>query len=170
MSDWRVIDWLSGYEISRTGELRRVNVRQKVTGSLVRGHVVKGYRVFRLPNGKGGIRYLLAHRLVCEAFNGPPNVLHREVAHFDGNRLNNNAENLRWVSPAENAADRTMHGTQAGENHPRSRLAWTTVRDIRRNYAGRRGEISALARQHGLHRESMRQIIRGETWKERASV
>lgn len=170
MSDWRSLIWLSGYEISEGGDLRRVNVRQKRPGSLVCGYLVNGYRLYRITDGAGGVLNLLAHRLVCEAFHGPPNPLHREVVHYDGVRSHNHYSNLRWVSPVENAADRTRHGTQAGENHSRAVLDWATVRCIREHYSGKRGEISALARKHGLTREGMRAVIRGHTWKEREAV
>jgi len=43
------------------------------------------------------------HRLVCQAFHGePPPGYHAD--HVDNNTMNNNAENLQWLSPAENNA------------------------------------------------------------------
>lgn len=165
--EWRTLDWLPGYSISEHGNLRRDAVRQKRAGSFVHGYLVKGYRLYRITDGNGGSRYLLAHRLVCEAWHGKPNALHREAAHWDGSRTNNHYSNLRWASPVENNADRRRHGTQAGELHSRTSLTWDTVRRIRRTYSGKWGEISALARQHGVHRETMRLILNGGTWKER---
>ena len=45
----------------------------------------------------------LVHRLVCRAFHGKsPSTEHREVDHIDGDPSNNRAENLRWVTHAEN--------------------------------------------------------------------
>ncbi len=167
--EWRALNWLVGYEISESGLLRRVSVRQKRPGSLVRGHLVRGYHLYRVTDGKGGIRRLLAHRLVCEAWHGKPDLLRREAAHWDGVRTNNHYSNLRWASPAENNADRRRHGTQAGELQSRAILKWETVRRIRAGYSGKWGEITALARQHGVKKETMRELIRGRTWKERDS-
>lgn len=69
------------------------------------------------PNSAGylgtslnGRRYLV-HRLVCEAFHGPAPEATMDVAHNNGNRTDNRAENLRWATRAENIADQRKHGT-----------------------------------------------------------
>ena len=52
----------------------------------------------------------LVHRLVLEAFVGPPRE-GEECRHLDGNPKNNHLTNLRWGSRRENSLDRTRHGT-----------------------------------------------------------
>jgi hypothetical protein len=42
------------------------------------------------------------HRLVCEAFHGPPPFEKAVVIHIDENALNNRPENLRWGTQKEN--------------------------------------------------------------------
>jgi hypothetical protein len=42
------------------------------------------------------------HRLICEAFYGPPPFDGAVVIHGDENALNNNADNLRWGTQREN--------------------------------------------------------------------
>lgn len=42
------------------------------------------------------------HRLVCEAFHGPPPFKGAVVIHIDENALNNRPENLRWGTQKEN--------------------------------------------------------------------
>lgn len=60
----------------------------------------RGYLILGITaNGK---RFTKAvHRLVAEAYIENPNGL-EEVNHKDGNRLNNNMENLEWVTHSEN--------------------------------------------------------------------
>jgi len=42
------------------------------------------------------------HRLICEAFHGPPPFEGAIVIHLDENALNNRADNLRWGTQKEN--------------------------------------------------------------------
>ena len=61
-----------------------------------------------VPNGNKYVTRLV-HALVLEAFVGPrPGGA--VARHLDGNRLNNEASNLAWGSPAENNADSERHG------------------------------------------------------------
>lgn len=60
--------------------------------------------------GKPGKRYVgvtlsypkYVHRVVCEAFHGPPPTDKHTVEHIDGNRLNNHKDNLCWLPMSEN--------------------------------------------------------------------
>lgn len=84
------------YAVSRDGKVRNLN-----TNYYLKGAILNTYRVFNLKiNGKQ--RNIAGHRLVAAAF--IPNPDNKPfVDHVDGNRLNNNIENLRWVSQQENA-------------------------------------------------------------------
>ena len=89
-----------GYEnyiIYDTGELYN-----ETTGKMLKGTIrLNGYKEYRISknNKKIGI---YAHRLVAEAFLPNPNNLPL-VNHKDGNKLNNNVENLEWTSYSENS-------------------------------------------------------------------
>lgn len=60
----------------------------------------KGYlSVEFLKDGKR--KRFKVHRLVAQAFIDNPN-LYKEINHIDGNKKNNEAENLEWCSRSEN--------------------------------------------------------------------
>ena len=65
----------------------------------------------------GQERKVLIHTLVLEAFVLPkPESLC--ARHLDGNKTNNNLENLMWYTMKNNQADKEKHGTHnSGENH-----------------------------------------------------
>lgn len=76
-------------------------------------------------------RSVYVHRLVAEAFIDNPEGK-PDVAHVDGNGLNNHVDNLRWSTEKENMADKIRHGTLLqGSSHPNSRLTQDQVSDIR---------------------------------------
>jgi hypothetical protein len=95
---WRVIADFPNYEVSDYGKVRRTwksHASPKAT-SLNRF----GYEVVHLSNN-GINKHRAIHRLVATAFVDNPNKL-LEVNHIDGNKANNRADNLEWVSRSEN--------------------------------------------------------------------
>ena len=67
-----------------------------------------GYRLASV-NGTGRDK---VHRLVAKAFlPPPPSDKHTQVNHKDGDRANNRADNLEWVTPSENVQH--SHDTNA---------------------------------------------------------
>lgn len=91
------------YYIFNDGRLYSLKTKKFLKGKIDN----VGYRVYRLAiynelTGKMG-KMLYAHRLVAEYFienNDPKNKIY--VHHKDENKLNNNINNLEWVSSQEN--------------------------------------------------------------------
>ncbi len=83
------------YSISNMG-----NVRNDKTGRILKQHTKEnGYKVVMLGRKTAP---LYVHRLVALAF--VENVLNKpQVNHKDGNKENNNTENLEWVTASENS-------------------------------------------------------------------
>lgn len=96
------------YEISSFGR-----VRNKITGKIICPRVGRCRYPsvwLRSPECPRGKNYRL-HRLVAFAFLGdPPDEERTEVNHVDWDRMNNRAENLEWVTPAENCQHRDAKG------------------------------------------------------------
>lgn len=84
------------YSINEKGEIINNLTNKKLKGSFGEN----GYHYFRLSkNGKKKMFY--GHRLVAEAFIPNPNNL-PVVNHIDGNKMNNNVENLEWTTYSDN--------------------------------------------------------------------
>lgn len=82
-----------------------------------------GYQSVRLVTKDGKRKRCLIHKLVAEAFLPPRPTQQHEIRHLDGNKNNNDQSNLTWGTRAENAADRSKHGTcKSAENGRKS--AW----------------------------------------------
>ena len=101
---WRVVPSMPGVLASSHGRIMVTPYQQTMPYG--------GYRQYGGEPTSGqwdGARYLYVlkgrtykvHRLVCEAFNGPP--AHGQVCmHIDENAANNRPENLAWGSQKEN--------------------------------------------------------------------
>ena len=91
-----IVDY-ENYLIYDDGNVFNTNTNKMLSGSIGQN----GYKYYRLSkNNKKKIFY--AHRLVAEAFLENKDNL-PVVNHKDGNKLNNNLDNLEWVSYSDNA-------------------------------------------------------------------
>lgn len=177
--EWVPIVGFGNYAVSNLGRIRRVvpDRRNHICRILTPWINNKGYEIVALCQDDSRQR-VLVHRIVCGAFHGPSNGLH--AAHNDGVPLNNRADNLRWVSRAENMADCIGHGTRIsgdrhwsrakpkmtakGEAHGRSKITENDVRAIRAvkrcNGSGR-----ALAEQFGISTAAISRIRSNKIWR-----
>lgn len=123
-----------------------------------------GYTVVTLYHSRRQYNRRIA-RLVLEAFVGPcPDGM--EACHFpDPCRSNNALANLRWGTPAQNAADRDEHGhTCRGEASPLSRLNVGDVRLIR-TLGNSITERKEIAWRFGVTPQAIYNIQTRRTWK-----
>lgn len=96
------------YEVSNMGQVRSKSFKRKGKGGceyLKKGKELKGtinkctgYLQFMLYDSKGNHKLVAAHTLVTDAFlDKPADSQNLIVNHKDGNRLNNNLDNLRYA-------------------------------------------------------------------------
>lgn len=91
------------YSVSNEGQVRNDNTNYLLSLTLSQGYRHVGLTINQKPKN------CRVHRLVAEAF--IPNPENKPyVNHIDGNRQNNNVNNLEWVTPQENIA----HAHQTG--------------------------------------------------------
>lgn len=99
---WKVIEGTGGrYEVSNTGKIRSLNYNKTGEVKELKQKIDKyGYCTVILHIDKKQ-KYPTVHRLVAKAFISNPNNL-PQVNHRDGNKQNNNVENLEWCTSSEN--------------------------------------------------------------------
>lgn len=106
-----------------------------------------------------------AHRLVCEAFYGPPPSGKNQVRHLDGDPTNNAPDNLDWGSQEDNWTDRLAQGRGCGETHHSAKLMAADPPLIRALAAGGQSQRQ-LARKFGVSQHTIQSVLKGDTWAE----
>lgn len=166
---WRPIPSWPEYEASATGEIRRIG------GSPLRPALERGYlKVSLYRESRGAPQWV--HRLICETFWGYPPGPRRDAAHLNGDRADNRAENLMWVTRAENEAHKKLHGRDnAGSRNCHAILDEDAVRKIRleilnlpRSSGGsrlRKGSLDLLAETYHVTPSAVRSLRSRRTWR-----
>lgn len=165
---WKSCRRFTDYEVSSNGQVRRCTVRRggpTFIGKLISQRLNRGYR--RVSLYRGGKPYgMLVNRLVCEAFHGAHPPGDYEAAHWDGDRENNKADNLRWATPSENSMDNVRLGrliTHRGEDHTNAKLRNAdidTIFELRERGVTQRD----IARRFAVCHQTIGRILRGERW------
>jgi hypothetical protein len=113
----------------------------------------------------GAQKTMLRHRLIAEALHGPC-PYGREVNHKDGDKTNNRADNLEYVTRRQNmqhAADTGLQVHPRGAAHPLTRFTPGDVLEIRAARA--RGVTGAtLARLYGVAPTTIYAVANGQNW------
>lgn len=124
------------------------------------------------------------HRLVCEAFHGPPPNKEYVVDHIDMDPSNNRADNLRWVTHSENIKSswekNESRGTCVSKNHipveaqKIGQSGWVQFEsacDAARSLSLDNGAISHRCKSGGTHGgyrfryvTQKTDVLHGETW------
>lgn len=170
MENWKDIQTFEGcFQVSDRGNVRSLD---RFAGGkrprMIKGKLIslirhpRGYRMVGL-NDNGKEFHLMVHRLVANAFvDNPDNK--PCVNHIDGDKTNNIASNLEWVSYKENSKHAVYIGKiPVGEQCNLAKLTEEEVRNIKR----RKGTISSrkLSKEIGINYGTIISIWSGKSWK-----
>ena len=112
----------------------------------------------------GRERTMKVAALMIQAFGSPKPSPKHCVCHHDGNSLNDNIDNLRWGTYAENNRDRIRHGTMPrGESVGTSKLTSAQVAEIRLPKNWDRS-LRELSQEFGVSEAQISNIRRRKQW------
>lgn len=175
---WRNVKGFEGYQISSLGRFRSVDrtvlyyerhhnkwYPKKIKGVLYKTasiypHSQRYITVSPRINGKNKTLYV--HRLVAEAFipntNGKP-----QVNHINGDRTNNRASNLEWVTAKENGSHAARKGLVArGSRQWAAKLSERDIIKIR-SLKGKM-QYSEISKLYGVSEKYIGEIINRRKW------
>ena len=155
--EWKPIKGYEGlYEVSNTGKIKSFQ-RGKIR-ILYPRKTPRGYLHVILSKNKVN-KDLRVHRLVASAF--IPNPLNKpEVNHIDGNKDNNNVDNLEWATRGENM----NHAVKMGlcDERIKKRSCPVIVFDMDGNFIGKFSSQTMAAKYLGVGRSSISETLCGK--------
>jgi hypothetical protein len=164
--EWRIIPGFENYSVSNLGRVRR---DKGGSGRCKAGRILKpkrkwnGYLFVGLYNGKGAKDESI-HVLVAAAFIGPrPGKL--DVAHINGVRDDNRAENLKYATRSENNFDKRNHGTdnRGSKNYGAKWTEEDVLAAMKMKAQGfRHREIAIM---FNISRSAVTMALSGKQWK-----
>ena len=178
--DWKdVVNYEDYFMVSNRGEIyskRTKKILKQVTAK-------NGYKHFSTKIGGRTSKdvTLKIHRLVAEAFLGEPSQELKDsvkylkyksvpVNHKDGNKSNNDVNNLEWTTYSGNmkhAALNNLLKIKTGSDNPSSKLKESDIIEIRKIFKSRCRKFGAraLAKIYGVDKTSIMRVVNKETWK-----
>lgn len=162
---WKSVKDIDSVEVSNSGKVRRNGKELSVSVNSA------GYKKVTInSNGKYINKYL--HRLMAEVFIENECDWKTEVNHKDGNKLNNNLDNLEWVSKSENA----IHSFEKGlsrisgynKNRVRQSIGKFNKEQIKEIKEMRKNGISTneIAKKFDCYSSTICNIVNGKSYKD----
>ncbi len=191
--EWKVISSHPEYQVSNYGKVKRF-IPDKFNRELKILKMSKdrsGYFYVNLYNKQGKKKYKI-HRLLLLAFKPINNPELYQCNHIDGNKQNNNINNLEWCTGSENikhayriglelsrkGKDHHMYGKHhtkeakdkisegiKGENHPRHKLTRKNIEEIKLLLQEKTLSQKEIGSIFGVSQVQISMIKLNKTWK-----
>lgn len=158
-ADWRVCNQFPDYAVNVQGQIIRRRDHHLIPLFATRiGYLYASIRV-----GLRDYRKVYVHRQIALAF-VPGAAEGLEVNHINGDRADNRAENLEWVTHAQNMASDRMHGRPGRPTLSGAVLTEADVLAI--HAASQRGDLQReIAARFGVRQATISHIITGRQWR-----
>lgn len=169
---WKDIPGYEGhYQVSSFGRVKSLNrivYRENGEPNPVRERILKpflhnnGYLSVNLRSNNRATFHI--QRLVAISFYGFKENMHAD--HINNDKKDNNASNIRWLSPAENLSRRSL---PEGENHHQSVFSNKEIVCIINEYNamisdGFRSPIVFLSKKYKVNYYTISRIVKRETY------
>lgn len=123
----------------------------------------KGYmQIHTTIGGKQYVRYI--HRLVAECYLENPNN-YREINHKDGNKRNNNVENLEWCTSSYNK----VHAYKTGLRHTTEKQRETSRKNVIKSIAARQAGWIIWSKTEKAKETWKRNIKHADRWHKKGA-
>lgn len=177
--EWKSIKGYEGlYEVSSFGRVRSLNHLEVVPSRW--GRLIKRWKKGRVLTPRERAHGYVAvsfsfrgkdqpiHHLVAEAFIGkrPKNY---QINHKDGDKKNNNFENLEWVTCKENlrhARERGLSRSNKGKKW--KHLTFSKINEIRILWEREKLSQKKIAKKMGVSSATIMRVTKGLTFKKYA--
>lgn len=157
-AEWRDIPGYEGvYQASNDGQIRRGG------GKVIKPRLKNsGYLFVSLQR-----KNFYVHRLIALVFIGErPNKL--DINHINGNKFDNRAANLEYVSRSDNmrhARELGLHNNRA-DGHYNAKLTSELVKDIRWAYNTAGTGETEIALTLGVSKRTIQDVLENKTWRD----
>lgn len=168
LEEWRAIPGFPSYEVSSLARVRRIlDSRTSLAGKILKPWLENtGYLAVSLRRENITVRMCL-HVCIARAFHGLPPAEGMEVAHGDGDKLNNHPSNIRWATSKENSDDIERHGRRnKGERNGMARITTELALAIKQSTL----RPAHAARHFGVSHQAVSDIRTGRRWKHLSEI
>lgn len=151
------------YYVTETGKIYSEYSKKFLSAQLDKD----GYEKVRLISTDGARHRYSVHRLVLENYNPVDGMETLQVNHIDGDKQNNNLNNLEWVTCQENilhAYKNNLH-SQKGEHNNATKLTENNVKDIIQLLLKKELTQKEIGKQFGVNEDVIGAIKNKHNWK-----